>query len=195
MDRIEASALLGVKPDASAEQVRSAWRVWARVSHPDAGGDLAHFRDLVRARDVMLDGSIPIPTPMPEPDPRAKLRDVLLRPRPDRLLRLVGLVLLAVVSSGAALAVPIWLAALVMGALSALAAKAAQRTVLQPRADVGHAIAFLTAVWVPIALAQVLISVALGASVLTVLPVLAVPFAAVVGLVNPGAGLWRPAPG
>lgn len=194
MDRIEASALLGVKPDASAEQVRSAWRVWARVSHPDAGGDPAHFRDLVRARDVMLDGSTPMPTPMPEPDPRARLREVLRQPRPDRRLRLVGLVLLAVVSSGAALVVPIWLAALVMGVLSALAAKAAQRMVLEPRADVGHAIAFLTAVWVPIALTQVLISVALGASVLTVLPVLAVPFAGVVGLVNPGAGLWRPAP-
>lgn len=194
MNRLQASALLGVAPEADADQVRSAWRVWARVSHPDAGGDAAHFRDLVKARDVMLEGSIPVPTPMPEPEPRASLRDVLRRPRPDRLTRAVVFALLALVSSGAALVAPMWLAALVMGVLGALAATALQRAVLSPGADVGHTIAILTVAWAPIALTQVLISLAVGVSVLPVLPILALPFAAAVGLVNPGAGLWRPIP-
>jgi ABC-type Co2+ transport system permease subunit len=81
-----------------------------------------------------------------------------------------------------------------MGGLGALAAKALKRALLAPDADVGHAIAVLSGAWAPIALAQVLISLALGTSVLPVLPVLALPFAAAVGLVNPGAGLWRPIP-
>ena len=194
MNRLQASALLGVALDADADQVRSAWRVWARVSHPDAGGDAAHFRDLVKARDVMLEGTIPVPTPMPEPEPRASLRDVLRRPRRDRLTRVVVFALLALVSSGAALVAPMWLAALIMGVLGALAATALQRAVLSPGADVGHTIAILTVAWAPIALTQVLISLVLGVSVLPVLPILALPFAAAVGLVNPGAGLWRPIP-
>jgi hypothetical protein len=102
--------------------------------------------------------------------------------------------LLALVSSGAALVAPMWLAALIMGVLGAFAATALQRAVLSPGADVGHTIAILTVVWAPIALTQVLISLAVGVSVLPVLPILALPFAAAVGLVNPGAGLWRPIP-
>lgn len=194
MNRLQASALLGVAADADADQVRSAWRIWARVSHPDAGGDAAHFRDLVKARDVMLEGSIPVPTPMPEPEPRASLRAVLHRPGRDRLTRAVAFALLALVSSGVALVVPMWLAALIMGVLGALAATALRRAVLAPGADVGHTIVVLTVAWAPIALTQVLISLAVGASVLPVLPILALPFAAAVGLVNPGAGLWRPIP-
>ena len=194
MNRIQASALLGVRPDADAEQVRGAWRVWARVSHPDAGGDAAHFRDLVKARDVMLEGSIPVPTPMPAPKPRASLRDVLHHPGRNRLARAIVFALLALVSSGTAIVAPIWLAALIMGLVGALAATVLQRAVLSPGADVGHTIAILTIAWAPIALAQVLISVAVGASVLSALPILALPFAAAVGLVNPGAGLWHPIP-
>lgn len=194
MDRLQASALLGVAPDADAEQVRSAWRIWARVSHPDAGGDAAHFRNLVAARDVMLEGTLPVLTPMPEPEPRASLRGVLHRPGRERATRAVVFALLALVGPGAALVAPMWLAALIMGVLGSLAATALKRAVLGPGADVGHTIAILTVAWAPIALIQVLLCLALGVSVMPVLPILALPFAATVALVNPGAGLWRPIP-
>lgn len=36
-------AVLGVRPDASAGEIRAAWRRAARSTHPDRGGDAAEF--------------------------------------------------------------------------------------------------------------------------------------------------------
>ena len=46
--------LLGVRPGATADEVARAWRALAARHHPDVGGDAAHFRDLVAARDRLL---------------------------------------------------------------------------------------------------------------------------------------------
>ena len=68
----------------------------------------------------------------------------------------------------------------------------ATRAVLDRRADHGHRITALALLWLPIASAQVLVSIIAGDSVLPVLPLSALPLAAAVSAVNPGAGLWRP---
>lgn len=36
-------AVLGVRPDATAGEIRAAWRRAARATHPDQGGDAADF--------------------------------------------------------------------------------------------------------------------------------------------------------
>jgi hypothetical protein len=192
MDRIAASALLGIDADADAPQVRSAWRVWARVAHPDAGGDPAHFRELVRARDVMLAGSIPEPVPMPEPEPRRRLRSVWRYPDRAAASLIAAAYVVALAISAISLVLPTWIAAGVMGALGALAASVATRFILERQADVGHRISTMAMAWLPLTLGQVVVSEALSVPVLTVLPVLVVPFAVAIALVNPGAGLWRP---
>ena len=58
MTRGEAARLLGVPVDAGADAVRHAWRVWARLAHPDAGGDSQHFARLELARRVLLQPDI-----------------------------------------------------------------------------------------------------------------------------------------
>src|SRR6056297_2228502 len=192
MDRRAASALLGISPDADPHQVRSAWRVWARVAHPDAGGDPAHFRELVRARDVLLEGSIPVPVAMPDPKPRASLRTVCRYPDRAALAWIAAAYLIALAVPVIGLVVPTWLVAGVMGGFGAFAAGVATRLLLQREADVGHRIATLALAWIPLTLGQVVVSSALAVPVLTVLPVLVLPFAVAVAMVNPGAGLWRP---
>ncbi len=64
--------------------------------------------------------------------------------------------------------------------------------ILSKSADRGHRIAALALLWLPIAVMQVLVSVLFGTSFVPVLPLLALPLVAVVALINPGAGLWRP---
>lgn len=63
---------------------------------------------------------------------------------------------------------------------------------LLPAADRGHRIAALALAWLAIAVAQQIVSAVAGASLLAVLPMLALPLAAAVGVINLGAGLWRP---
>lgn len=195
MTREQAAHLLGVSSDADPVEVRRAWRVWARLAHPDAGGSPDHFRHLVRARDALLEGSTPEPMPMDDPQPRAPWRDACARPVGRELLFLAGVCLLAILGAGTAAVLPPWAAALAMGGLATTAAVVVTRLLATEQADVGHRIVLLTAVWVPLATIQVVVVQALGESVLTALPALAVPFAAAVALVNPGAGLWRPVPG
>jgi len=195
MTREQAANVLGVPHDADPSEVRRAWRIWARLAHPDAGGSPEHFRRLAQARDALLDGSVPEPLPMSEPEPRAPLRRVCVRPTGPAVWSVIGLCLLAVLGAGAADVLPTWAAALVMGSLATAAAVILTRRVTTDQADVGHRITLLTAAWVPLASIQVLVAQVLGASVLTALPALALPFAAAVALVNPGAGLWRPIPG
>ena len=58
MTREQAANVLGVPHDADPSEVRRAWRIWARLAHPDAGGSPEHFRRLAQARDALLDGSV-----------------------------------------------------------------------------------------------------------------------------------------
>jgi hypothetical protein len=57
MDGSRARALLGVRPHATTEEVRRAFRRAALAAHPDRGGDPSAFRALVVARDVLLRAS------------------------------------------------------------------------------------------------------------------------------------------
>ena len=190
VDRDEAAALLGVTADASPEAVKRAWRVWARLAHPDAGGDPRSFARLDEARRVLLH---PQPPSLGlEPAPRLPWRAVLTRPAHPILLALgaVLAVLLAIVPS---LAPPPVVVAAAPAFLAATAwAVLASRALVAPRADHGHRITALALLWLPIASAQVLVSIIAGVSLLPVLPLSALPLAAAVSAVNPGAGLWRP---
>ncbi|CCM64963.1 MULTISPECIES: J domain-containing protein [Candidatus Microthrix] len=48
-----AERLLGVNPDASAEEVDAAWRSFAKRHHPDRGGDPEVFRRGMAAREQL----------------------------------------------------------------------------------------------------------------------------------------------
>jgi hypothetical protein len=190
MGRDEAASLLGVPVDADPDVVRHAWRLWAKVAHPDVGGEPAHFERLDEARRILLQ-----PRPVPfgsQPEPRTPWRTVLRRPaRPvGLLLAAVGIVLLA--DLPAVTAVPFGIAASAAAIASAAWAVWATREVLGERADHGHRIAALALLWLPVAVAQVLVSVVVGVSLVPVLPLFAVPLVVAVAAVNPGAGLWRP---
>ena len=199
MDRDEAAALLGVPADATTEAVKRAWRVWARLAHPDAGGDPQHFAELDEARRVLL-GAQP-PALGLEPTPRPTWREVLTRPAHPILLGLgaVVAVTLAVVPSFTP--PPLVLAAAPAFLAATAWAVVASRALLAPRgghnpsADHGHRITALALLWLPIATAQVVVAIIAGVSLLPVLPLSALPLAAAVSAVNPGAGLWRPMSG
>jgi hypothetical protein len=45
--------VLGVRPGASADEVRAAWRRKALTTHPDHGGDEAAFAEVVEAYRVL----------------------------------------------------------------------------------------------------------------------------------------------
>ena len=47
--------LLGLKPTATRADVQRAYRKRAKRYHPDAGGDAAKFRELVEAKERVLD--------------------------------------------------------------------------------------------------------------------------------------------
>ena len=47
--------ILGVKKDASADEIRKAFRTLARKHHPDAGGDEERFKELNEAYEVLSD--------------------------------------------------------------------------------------------------------------------------------------------
>ena len=193
MTREQAALLLGVDADASAEQVHHAWRVWAKLAHPDAGGDREHFEALVRARSILLTHPArPAEQPAPQPRPRAPLRNVCCRPS---VRGMAVLALVAVVATLAVFVAPQLTdlgAALTVGMAASTAAIAIQRNLLGRSADTGHRIAALTLAWFPIAAVLTAAVVYQGLAIIGFLPVIALPFVVTVGLVNPGAGLWRP---
>ena len=202
MKRQEAADLLGVEVDADSTTVRQAWRVWAKLAHPDIGGDRAHFEALIQARNVLLarrhdpeppQPAVPnAPAPAPAPAPRPSLRCVLCRPSRRGLTAIVVasiLVVLVVPVSGLS---PIPVSALLLGSVASGVAIAVQRTCLGAWADTGHRIGLLVAVWLPVAAIVALAATTVGTPLLPVLPVFVLPFVAAVALVNPGAGLWRP---
>ena len=188
MDRDEAAALLGVPSDATADAVKRAWRVWARLAHPDAGGDPEMFARLDEARRIMLR---PRPKSL-EPAPREPWRSVLTRPAHPVPLILGAGAAVALAALPAIAPQPVAVAAAPAFIAATAWAVLATRALLGRRADHGHRITALALLWLPIASAQVLVSIIAGASVLPVLPLSALPLAAAVSAVNPGAGLWRP---
>lgn len=190
MDREEAALLLGVPVDADPDTVRHAWRLWARVAHPDVGGDPVHFARLEEARRVLRH-----PAPVPfgsRVTPRATWQEVVRRPSRPEPLVLAAVAVVLIVVLPAVTALPFGLCAVAAAIASAAWAVWATREVLGEGADHGHRIAALALVWLPVASAQVLLSAGVGASLVPVLPLFAVPLVVAVAAVNPGAGLWRP---
>lgn len=205
MSRGEAAALLGVSPSATPDEVRRAWRMWARAAHPDAGGDAAHFARLEQARRVLLSAPDPVPAdaaaagvadvyppPWPEPPARPPLRSVIRRPTRLGVLVVLAAVVVFLGLLPAVTSVPVALLAVPLGVAAAAWAVVAAHACLADGADRGHRMAVLLLLWLPVALGQVGVSTLAGRTLLTVLPILALPLVAAVASVNPGAGLWRP---
>ena len=191
--RAEAATLLGIPADADPRTVRHAWRMWARIAHPDVGGDPAHFAQLEEARRVMMR---PLPVVLETP-PRATWTQAVRLPDRPAPLVVTAVITVALALVPALLPQPVRPLALAIAAVPAAVGAAAwsawaTRELLGPRADRGHRIAMLALAWLPIAVAQQLLAAAAGTSLLTVLPLFALPLAAAVSTVNPGAGLWRP---
>lgn len=198
MTREQAALLLGVDADATVEQVNHAWRVWAKLAHPDTGGDREHFEALVRARFVLsrradVPGLQPSPTSAsPSAPPRIPLLRVCHRPSTPGVIAIAITVVGSVLAALASPHLSEIGAAAVVGAAACGAALVIQRTILVPEADTGHRIALLALAWLPIAAVLAIAAAHQGISIIDFLPVVALPFVVAVGLVNPGAGLWRP---
>ncbi len=208
MSRAQAAALIGVTVDADSEQVRRAWRAWARLAHPDHGGDREFFDRLRIARDVLLDSDETTTpgdglSPAAKPDtPPARLpwSQVLRRPGFVEgavlgLLAAAAIGLAALVTMTGPSAEPLALAVAAGPAAVAAAgwAHIAVSRILTDRADVAHRITALVFAWLPITAAQIVLAGILGSSLVPVLPVLVLPLVVVVAAVNPGAGLWSSA--
>jgi hypothetical protein len=191
VNRDEAAFLLGVPVTADPEAIRHAWRMWARIAHPDVDGDPAHFAQLDAARRVLLQ-SVPASSLAVSFTPRKSWSQVVRMPAHPFALALAGIVTICLAALGGVSPLPF---AVVVSASSLAAAMWAvwiTSELLSKSADHGHRIAALALVWLPIALMQVLVSVLVATSFVPYLPVLALPFVAVIAMVNPGAGLWRP---
>lgn len=196
LTRAEAALLLGVPTDATPATVRHAWRMWARIAHPDVGGDPEHFARLEQARRVMM---IPDPDAIVAP-PRPRLIDVLRPPAHPVLISLGVLAALVLSALPALVGDPTSLVAIAVactpGAVAAAGiAAVVTRECLVDTADRGHRIVVVTVAWLAVAVPQVLLAAAVGVDLVPVLPVLAIPIVAVVGSLDPSVGLWRPAPG
>ena len=73
-------SVLGVAPDASWDDIRSAYRRLAKQLHPDTGGDPRRMAEVNRAFQLLSDASAapePLPEPEPEPSPVATAVDEL----------------------------------------------------------------------------------------------------------------------
>lgn len=188
MERTEAAALIGVRADATPDEVRRAWRLWAREMHPDRGGSRRDFERLCQARAVLLQ---PPPPPQITMLPRKAWRDVVVNPGPRGVALLTGLVALSIIAVLAAPLGPMpW--ALGGAAAAAAAASVAAGRVLLRGPDLGHVIVMRFAAWVAVTALQCVVGALAGVPVIEALPLLAVPFVAGISLLNPGAGLWRP---
>ena len=191
MNRDEAAFLLGVPVTADPEAVRQAWRMWARIAHPDVDGDPAHFAELDAARRVLLQPA-PAVAPAVNSAPRKKWSQVVRKPAHPFALALSGIVAILLAALAGVSTLPYAVAVATSSLAAALWAVWVASEILSKSADHGYRIAALALLWLPIALIQVLVSVLVETSFVPVLPLLALPFVAAVALVNPGAGLWRP---
>jgi hypothetical protein len=203
LSRADAAALLGVDSSADPGTVRHAWRMWARVAHPDVGGDPEHFARLDAARHVLMQPlplaeTTPLAEPVPwVPDPRAPITAVLRRPERTIALLATAATTLLLATLPGVLPPPVSMGQLAVtsapaAVVAALLAVWLTRQVLTSSADRGHRITVLAVAWLPLAVAMVVISTLVGSSMLPVLPVLALPLVAAVASLDPGAGLWRP---
>lgn len=189
MTRSEAAALLGVPDDCSPDDVRRAWRLWARLTHPDHGGDAQAFDHLIQARDVLLAA--------PRRDEwavtaRPSWGSVLVRPTMRDAVAVVVAAAIALMLA----AVPAFVAVAVAALPAAIAAVACAwlttYSLLTTKADRGQRVVVALGAWTAIVAGQLLVSTAVGASLLPLLPLLAVPLVAVVSLVlAPAGGLLR----
>ena len=194
---------LGIDAAASPEQVRAAWRLWARMAHPDHGGDPAQFLLLCQARDVLLHSASAKPSHQHAAPPnqhawapahRRNWREITRRPT-----RRAAVLASALISLGLLLALlpqifpgaPLVLSAAPAALGAAGVALYLRDQILVVTADVGHRIVGVTLIWLPLATGQVVLAETVGVSLLTVLPLLALPLVAVVAAQNPGAGLRR----
>lgn len=190
--REEAATLLGVAVDADLDEVRRAWRLWAKVAHPDVGGDPDHFARLQHAREILVQerpiGARNSQSESFEAPIRLRLRDVL-RPPPRRVLAGLG-ALGALATAGlphvltASLSMPLALAAVPTALAATLWVMVTAKAVLVERADRGHRIALAMVLWLPLTASQVLLSIILTPSLVPVLPVLALPIVTVVAASN-----------
>ena len=191
MNRDEAALLLGVPVTADPEAVRHAWRMWARIAHPDVNGDPAHFAQLDTARRVLLQAA-PAVAPQVTSAPRKTWSQVVRWPAHPIALAFSGIVTILLAALAGVSPLPYAVTVATSSCAAALWAVWATSEILPRSADQGHRISALTLLWLPIAAMQVVVSVLVASSFVPVLPLLALPFVAVVALVNPGAGLWRP---
>jgi hypothetical protein len=196
--REQAARLLGVAPDADAVEVKRAFRLWATWAHPDQGGSAEQFAHLCAARDRLLQPRAVTPSP-PSSDPativarpRRPWRHVLARPAPHVLVFLfigyvaaVSVVLVARVQPMPWGAVP---AALAAAAWCVVVSRSLLRD-----ADHGHVIVTRSVAWLSVMVGQLALAAAAGIALVEALPLLAVPFVAVIAAVNPAPGLWRSA--
>ena len=191
MNRDEAAVLLGVPVTADPEEVRHAWRMWARIAHPDVHGDPAHFTQLEQARRVLLQAAPAVASVVASARRKSWSR-VVRKPAHPIALVLSGIATILLAALAGLSPLPFAIAVATSSLVAALWTVWAASEILSKSADHGHRITALTLLWLPIVVMQVLVSLLVGTSFVPVLPLLALPFVAVVALVNPGAGLWRP---
>lgn len=195
-DRAQAARLLGVSPDANPIEVKRAFRLWAAWAHPDQGGSAERFTELCAARDLLLEPRTttrpPVEGEPAAPRPRKGWREVLVQPSS------LAATLLALAFVGAVAAVLVAGPSPVLAAPAALASAAwcvaVSRAILRG-GDHGHVIVTRSFAWGAVTGAQVSLAVVVGIPLIEVLPLLALPFVAVIAAVNPAAGLWRGARG
>ena len=197
MTRRQAASLLGVDVHATPTEVNQAWRVWAKLAHPDAGGDRAHFEVLAQARALLLRGAVSV-APAGQhasdgPHRAGRLSWQQVSRRPDRrgLITLAAVALVGMLVTVASPRLSTLMAGVTLGLAAAGFAVVSERSLLQPCADTGHRIGILCAAWLPVVTMLLVGSAIQGVDVIAVLPIVAMPFVASVALVNPGAGLWR----
>lgn len=200
--REQAARLLGVSATADEATVRRAFRAWAALAHPDHGGDPRHFQALCAARDLLLEPHATVEDPAVDTHgvaetgiplrPRRPWGDVLVRPGGVALAGLAAGLIAAVAS--VLIAGPAPLLAVPAALASAGWCVAVSRACLRG-ADHGHVIVVRSLAWALVTGAQMILAAVAGIPLIEVLPLLAVPFVAVIAAVNPAAGLWRGARG
>jgi hypothetical protein len=142
MKRDEAALLLGVSPDADPETIRQAWRMWARIAHPDVDGDSAHFVQLDNARRILL-------KPRPASDlvvvqtPRTSWSQVVQSPTHPIALSITGIVAILLAALAGVPQLPFAVAVAACAMAAAAWAGWATREVLSKQSDHGHRIAAL----------------------------------------------------
>jgi hypothetical protein len=204
LTRQDAARLLGVGLEADHPDIKRAFRLWAAWAHPDQGGSAERFAELCAARDRLLEpevGTGPGRSAEPDPSGSPAQADATLVPRPRRSwgavlvrptpLLAAGLVVGFVVAVACVLiAGPVPLLAVPAAVASAAWCVAVSRVILSG-ADHGHVIVTRSIAWAAATGAQFAVATLIGIRLVEVLPLLAVPFVAVIAAVNPAAGLWR----